>query len=56
LQYFYWPLKRYQQLFNVATDPYEERDVMNTTSLALLRSIKARYAYLKSLSQNGGLV
>jgi hypothetical protein len=37
----------------VATDPYEERDVMNTTDLFVVESIKARYEHLRNLSQSG---
>ena len=44
---------RYEQLFHVASDPYEERDVMNTTEESLVREIRERYAYLKERSQGG---
>jgi arylsulfatase A-like enzyme len=53
VQYLYYPLRKYEQLFHIASDPYEERDVMNVTDLSILLGIKARYAYLKNRSQNG---
>jgi hypothetical protein len=43
----------YEQLFRIASDPYEERDVMNTTDASVVREIKERYAYLKERSQGG---
>lgn len=52
-KYFYWPQTKYEQLYNVAIDPLEENDVINTTDPALLQTIKARYALMKNLSQHG---
>jgi hypothetical protein len=52
-QYFYWPQMKYEQLFHVASDPFEERDILNTTDTNVLHEIKARYAYLKNRSQHG---
>jgi hypothetical protein len=52
-QYFYWPRRKYEQLFHIASDPYEQRDVVNSTDPSLLDEIKARYAYLKNRSQSG---
>jgi hypothetical protein len=53
VQYFYWPRRKYEQLFRVASDPHEEHDVINATDASLLQEIKARYAYLKNRSQSG---
>jgi arylsulfatase len=52
-KYFYWPLKQYHQLFHMPTDPFEERDVMNTTDRFVVQSIQARYEHLRNLSQSG---
>ena len=55
-KYFMWPQTKYEQVFNVADDPFEENDLLNsTTTLTVqqLGELKARYMYLKSLSQSG---
>jgi len=52
-KYFYWPQTQYEQLFHVAIDPLEEHDIVNTTDPALRDSLRARYAWMKNLSQQG---
>lgn len=55
-KYFYWPQVGYEQVFHVAEDPYEERDIFNSTlrsDPAVLDELRARYAHLKNLSQTG---
>jgi arylsulfatase len=55
-KYFYWPEASYEQLFHIATDPYEESDIYNQTNLHTLSWIKARYNYLKLQSEAGNKV
>ena len=55
-KYFYWPDYRFEQVFNIQEDPFEEFDLWNTTiqtSSQTYKELVARYAYLKNLSQNG---
>jgi arylsulfatase len=52
-KYFYWPQVGYEQLYQVAVDPFEEHDIINTTDPAKVAEIKARYYELKNLSQHG---
>jgi arylsulfatase len=55
-KYVYWPQTKYEQLYNYAQDPFEEYDIFNSTAQTnqqLLLDMKARYAYLKNISQNG---
>jgi arylsulfatase len=55
-KYFYWPQTKYEQVFNVAADPFEEEDIFNATAQTdpmKLAELKARYLYLKTLSQGG---
>ena len=58
-KYFYWPQVKYEQLFNIEKDPYEEYDLLNTTkqtSQEVLELMRARYAFLKNWSQAGNPV
>jgi arylsulfatase len=58
-KYIYWPQTKYEQLYNYAQDPFEEFDIYNATTQTnqqLLVDMKARYAYLKNMSQNGHAV
>jgi arylsulfatase len=58
-KYIYWPQTKYEQLYNYAQDPFEEFDIFNATAQTnqqLLVDMKARYAYLKNMSQNGHAV
>jgi len=55
-KYFYWPQTKYEQIFRVSSDPYEEEDIFNATlrtDRTALAALRGRYAYLKSLSQSG---
>jgi arylsulfatase A-like enzyme len=52
-KYFYWPQVGYEQLYQIAVDPLEEHDVINTTDSDTIARLKARYAELKNLSQSG---
>jgi len=55
-KYVYWPQLKYEQLYHYAQDPFEEHDIYNSTAqtnMQLLIDMKARYAYLKNISQNG---
>mmetsp|Transcript_31374 Transcript_31374/g.65494 ORF Transcript_31374/g.65494 Transcript_31374/m.65494 type:complete len:644 (-) Transcript_31374:3643-5574(-) len=58
-KYFYWPQTKYEQLFRVETDPYEENDILNSTAQTTqqaLQIMKARYAFLKDWAQSGNPV
>ena len=58
-KYFYWPQTKYEQVFNIADDPYEEYDIFNSTAQTnpqMLTELRARYSYLKTLSQSGHAV
>jgi hypothetical protein len=56
-KYIYWPISKYEQIYNHAQDPFEEYDVFNDTAqtnLQLLLDMRDRYAYLKkNVSQKG---
>lgn len=55
-KYFYWPQAAFEQMFDLEHDPYEERDLWNTTSRAngaVLDTLMSRYTYLKAKSQGG---
>jgi arylsulfatase len=55
-KYFYWPEFKYEQIFNLVDDPFEQTDIFNTTvqsDLARYNEIKSRYKYLKELAQSG---
>jgi arylsulfatase len=55
-KYIYWPQTKYEQLYHYAQDPFEEYDIFNSTAQTnqqLLLDMKARYAFLKNISQNG---
>jgi arylsulfatase len=59
-KYFFWPQVAYEQVFHMETDPFEEHDLWNTSSMqtdgSILKELRARYAYLKNRSQSGGSV
>jgi arylsulfatase len=58
-KYFYWPQTKYEQLFHIEEDPWEEYDVFNSTSqttVEALNIMKARYAFLKNWAQSGNPV
>jgi len=55
-KYFYWPQLKYEQVFHIENDPYEEYDIFNSTAQSepkMLEELKARYHYLKNRSQAG---
>jgi len=53
-KYFYWPQVKFEQLFHVEEDKYEEWDSINaTSSKEALAWMKERYAFLKNWSQSG---
>jgi arylsulfatase len=55
-KYIYWPLYKYEQIYNYAEDPFEEHDIFNDTfqtNLQLLVDMRERYEYLKNISQKG---
>jgi len=54
-KYFYWPQADLEQLFNIADDPFEQNDLLNSTAvtnLAKLEELRSRYKYLKLQSQS----
>jgi arylsulfatase len=58
-KYFYWPQVRYEQLFRIETDPYEEADILNSTAQTTqqaLQIMKARYLFMKTWAQSGNPV
>lgn len=58
-KYFYYPQFKYEQLFHVKEDPWEEHDIINSTArtnLEMLRALKARYLHLKRWAQAGNPV
>lgn len=58
-KYFYWPQTQYEQVFNLAADPYEEEDIFNSTAQSdpvKLEHLKKRFAQLKNSSQSGKAV
>ena len=58
-KYVYYPQFRYEQLFHMKEDPWEEYDIYNstaTTNLEMLHTLKARYQYLKNWAQTGNPV
>jgi arylsulfatase len=55
-KYIFWPQTKYEQIYNYAQDPFEQDDIFNSTAqtnMQLLNDLKARYAHLKNISQNG---
>lgn len=56
-KYIYWPQYKHEQLFHRSLDPYDERDLLNLSSVQTTDQIyvdmKARYQLLKDLVQNG---
>jgi len=58
-KYFYWPQLKYEQLFCVENDPYEESDILNSTMQTTQRALhmtRARFSFLKSWAQSGNPV
>lgn len=58
-KYIHWPEYDYEELFQLRTDPYEERNVFNTslqTSKALLDEVKGRFEELKAAAEDGDKV
>ena len=58
-KYFYWPQTRYEQLFRIESDPYEENDILNSTAQTTqqaLHMMRARYVFLKKWAQSGNPV
>lgn len=59
MKYFYWPNhgNRYEQLFNITDDPFEECDMLHSTSCTnnaeTLEEMRNRFKDMKSLSQSG---
>lgn len=55
-KYYYWPQIKYEQLFHIEKDPYEEWDIINSTAqttVEALHIMKARYAFMKKWAQSG---
>jgi len=55
-KYIVWPQFGYEQLFNLANDPYEQFDILNETRASnnsLYLSLRSRYEALKQSSQSG---
>ena len=55
-KYFYWPQTKFEQLFHVEKDVYEEWDIINSTAqttVEALHIMKARYAFMKKWAQSG---
>jgi arylsulfatase A-like enzyme len=58
-KYFYWPQVKVEQLFQIENDPYEQRDVLNSTAQTTQEALdfmRARYFFLKNYSQMGNPV
>ena len=58
-KYFYWPQTKYEQLFHIEVDAYEEADILNSTAQTTqeaLQMMRARYAFRKDWAQNGNPV
>ena len=56
LKYFFWPNHDYEQLFDTTEDPFEERDILSSSSAnstAKLDEIRARFQLVKLQSQSG---
>ena len=55
-KYFYWPQIKYEQLFNIEKDAYDEYDVINSTAQTTQNALdvmKARYEFQKRWAQSG---
>jgi len=58
-KYFYWPQVKYEQLFHIEKDAFEENDLLNSTAQTTpqaLHMMRARYAFLKTWAQSGNPV
>jgi arylsulfatase A-like enzyme len=47
-KYIHWPQFKYEQLFHLATDPLEQKDIVNVTEYAsLLEEMRVRHTELE---------